>query len=131
MARRGLWKKEEGTEEERLEERTRVVLKFWEEICLQSSMQGKRWPDPEDVTTKISPVVIFTRKILLVLWVLIRAYRKTLNQGKKKVDWDLGGKFQKELVGPDCLVFNDDLNDISKVWLGNRTLDNVQTLEFS
>lgn len=42
VPRRGWWLKEEGTEEERLEGSTRVALKFLEERCLHSSMQGKR-----------------------------------------------------------------------------------------
>ncbi|CBI37376.3 unnamed protein product, partial [Vitis vinifera] len=44
---------EEGMEEERLEEMMRVVLKVREARCLQSSMQGRRWPCPKKGNTMI------------------------------------------------------------------------------
>lgn len=52
--RSGYWRREEGTEEERLEGMMRVVLKFLDAICLQSSILGKRWPCPKNGTTQIS-----------------------------------------------------------------------------
>jgi hypothetical protein len=51
---RGCWVKVEGMETERLEEKTRVVLKPLEAMCLHSSMHGRRWPSPKKGATQIS-----------------------------------------------------------------------------
>ena len=53
MWKRGIRRRSEGMEEERLEEMMRVVLKVREARCLQSSMQGRRWPCPKNGNTII------------------------------------------------------------------------------
>lgn len=53
MWMRGIRRRSEGMEEERLEEMMRVVLKVREARCLQSSMQGRRWPCPKNGNTMI------------------------------------------------------------------------------
>ena len=53
MWKRGIRRRSEGMEEERLEEMMRVVLKVREARCLQSSMQGRRWPCPKKGNTMI------------------------------------------------------------------------------
>ncbi|GAB4830614.1 hypothetical protein Ancab_020380 [Ancistrocladus abbreviatus] len=52
------WRREEGTEEERAEEMMRVILKLREDKCLQSSIEGRRWPWPKKGSTSISPEAI-------------------------------------------------------------------------